>query len=374
MEALSHLIGQIYDAVVDPSLWTSVLAQTCGFTDAERAILIHEDGADPANSLFEISFHDPDWERLYLNSYMMINPARLAMGRWVKPGDVVLTTDYMTEGEYARTRFVREFLSLRQCVDVATAILDVAPTSFTVLGVVRNQAQGYADAEVGRRLALLAPHFRRAVTLGNLFERRRMMADSLAATVAGLKAGVFILAEDAGVAYANDRALRMVEDGQVVRIDKGRLAPLDTRARAALAAALGAASHGDEALGDEDPSIVFRSAGGAAWIGTVMALDSGRRRVTTFHPGAVATLCLREASPLTPPVPAALTELYGLTRREMTVLSTLMEANGVADAADLLGVSEGTLKSHLKSIFRKTGTRRQADLVKLAAAVASPFG
>ncbi len=42
-------------------------------------------------------------------------------------------------------------------------------------------------------------------------------------------------------------------------------------------------------------------------------------------------------------------------------------------AADILGLSEETIKSHLKSIFRKTGATRQADLLKLVAGAASPF-
>jgi hypothetical protein len=54
---------------------------------------------------------------------MMINPARLATSLVVKPGDVVLTSDYMSKREYARTRFAREFLALRNFIDAATAIL-----------------------------------------------------------------------------------------------------------------------------------------------------------------------------------------------------------------------------------------------------------
>jgi DNA-binding CsgD family transcriptional regulator len=37
-----------------------------------------------------------------------------------------------------------------------------------------------------------------------------------------------------------------------------------------------------------------------------------------------------------------------------------------------LGIGRGTVKTHLLRIFAKTGTRRQAELVKLAASLA-PF-
>ncbi len=373
MESLSRLIGQIYDAVFDPTLWPAVLVETCFFTNAERAILIHEDALEPTNSQFHISYQDPDWERLYLNTYMMINPARLARGSLVKPNDIVLTTDYMSRREYARTRFARDFLSLRNCVDVATAILEVSPTSFAVLGVVRNEQQGFADREVRRKLELLAPHFRRAVTLGNLFEHQRMVADSLTATLDALKAGVFILSADSTVVHANKSAKTFLEHDQAFRINDGRIIPREASARNALTDALTAASSGDEALGSKDPSILFRSGSEKSLIGTVMALNEGQRRQAALRYRAVATLCLREVSFQAPVVAPAIAELYNLTSREMTVLATLIENGGVPEVADILGLSEGTVKSHLKSIFRKTGATRQADLIKLIAGAASPF-
>ncbi len=373
METLSHLIGQMYDAVVDPTLWPAVLVETCNFTHAERAILIHEDALEPADSQFHISCRDPDWERLYLNTYMMVNPARLARGRSVKPNDIVLTTDYMSKTEYARTKFARDFLSLRDCVDLATAILEVTPTSFTVLGVVRNQTQGFADAEVRRKLALLAPHFRRAVTLGNLFERKQMVMESLAETLDALKAGVFVLTGDSGVVHANSSAKNYLDGDQAFRLANGKLVPREAAARTALADALAAASSGDAALGSGDPSIVFRTDGDKTLIGTVMALKDGLRRKAALRYRAVAALCLREASIQAPVVAPAIAELYNLTPREMTVLATLIEHAGVPEVADILGLSEGTVKSHLKSIFRKTGAARQADLIKLVAGAASLF-
>jgi DNA-binding CsgD family transcriptional regulator/PAS domain-containing protein len=373
VESLSRLIGQIYDAVVDPTLWSSVLMQTCVFTHAVKAVLIHEDALEPANSLFHISNADPDWERLYLNTYMMINPARLARGRLVKPNDVVLTSDYMSERQYARTRFAREFLALRNCVDLATVILEVTPTAFTVLGVLRSQAQGFADSDLRRKLEWLAPHFRRAVTLANLFEHRHMVAESLAETLDALKAGVFMLAADSRIVHANNSAKNFLEGDQAFRVNDGKLVPQEASARTALAEALSAASSGDEALGSKTPSILFRSGAEKTLIGTVMALNNGQQRRAALRYRAVATLCLREASFEAPVVAPAIAELYKLTPREMTVLATIIENPGVPEAAYILGLSKGTIRTHLKSIFRKTGATRQADLIKVVAGAASPL-
>ena len=55
----------------------------------------------------------------------------------------------------------------------------------------------------------------------------------------------------------------------------------------------------------------------------------------------------------------------GLTRAEVRVALYLIEGGAVADCARALSVSEGTVRTQLKSIFAKTGIRRQADLPRL---------
>jgi DNA-binding CsgD family transcriptional regulator len=58
-------------------------------------------------------------------------------------------------------------------------------------------------------------------------------------------------------------------------------------------------------------------------------------------------------------------ELYGLTSAEARLAAVLLEANGIAAAAGELGISVNTARTHLKRVFCKTGTRRQAELVRL---------
>ena len=57
----------------------------------------------------------------------------------------------------------------------------------------------------------------------------------------------------------------------------------------------------------------------------------------------------------------------------LATLLAIVEAGGVAETADALGVSRGTIKAHLLRVFAKTGTSRQAELVKLLAGFSSPL-
>ena len=70
----------------------------------------------------------------------------------------------------------------------------------------------------------------------------------------------------------------------------------------------------------------------------------------------------------------ALAKLYNLTAAEVRVLQAVVETGGVPQIANELGLAESTVRSHLRSLFDKTGLNRQADLVELVAEHASPFG
>jgi DNA-binding CsgD family transcriptional regulator len=64
---------------------------------------------------------------------------------------------------------------------------------------------------------------------------------------------------------------------------------------------------------------------------------------------------------------------YKLTPMELRVLLAIVEVGGVPEVAEALGVAETTVKTHLGRVYKKTGTGRQADLVKLVAAFSSPL-
>ncbi len=57
--------------------------------------------------------------------------------------------------------------------------------------------------------------------------------------------------------------------------------------------------------------------------------------------------------------------VYGLTSAEARLALLLLEGKSVSEAADKICVTKDTVRSQLKSIFLKTGTRRQGELIGL---------
>lgn len=66
------------------------------------------------------------------------------------------------------------------------------------------------------------------------------------------------------------------------------------------------------------------------------------------------------------PVPETLLmDLFGLTPTEARVAGALAQSTRAADVAAALGVSQTTISFHMRNLFQKTGTNRQADLIAL---------
>lgn len=62
----------------------------------------------------------------------------------------------------------------------------------------------------------------------------------------------------------------------------------------------------------------------------------------------------------------ALARIFGLTCAEARVLAHLAEDRTPNEIGTALGVSVTTVRTHLQSLFQKTGARRQPELIRLA--------
>ena len=105
------------------------------------------------------------------------------------------------------------------------------------------------------------------------------------------------------------------------------------------------------------------------WFAHVLPLTSGKRKQTGIAHAAVAAVFIRKTAPDAPPPLESIAKLYKLTASEIRVLDALLKVDGVKAMAEMLGVSQATVRTHLHNVFQKTGTRRQSELVKLVAGI-----
>jgi DNA-binding CsgD family transcriptional regulator len=129
------------------------------------------------------------------------------------------------------------------------------------------------------------------------------------------------------------------------------------------------AANGDASLGVRGVAVALGNLPEGSLFAHVLPLTSGRRQKAGQANHAVAAVFVRKTGPNAPSPLEAIARLYKLTAGELRILDALLKANGIKAMANMLGLSQATVNTHLHNLFRKTGTTRQSDLVKLVALI-----
>ena len=195
-ESLSELIGDIYDAALDPALWPTVLEKIAEFTNGATAGLLLKDAVSKAGDAYYQFGVDDHYLRLYREKYWQFDPLTPLL--FFDVGQIVSRADYLPDDEFREGRFYKEWVAPQGFVDAANVVLDKSVTSCALLSVIRSTAQGMVDEEMRRRVALLAPHVRRAVLIGRVIDLKRTEAAALADSLDGLAAGMFLVDAEGG--------------------------------------------------------------------------------------------------------------------------------------------------------------------------------
>jgi DNA-binding CsgD family transcriptional regulator len=372
-ERLSALIGSIYDAALDPTLWADVLDQSARFAGCETAGLGWKDVTARRGDAFYISNGwDPHYKQLYFEKYVKMDPCTIGQF-FADVGQPVITADLIPYEEFVQTRVYQEWAKPQGLVDCAMTVLDKSMMAMSFLALFRHQRDGFFDGDALRRIRLIAPHFRRAVLIGKIVDSKTAEAASLADTLDGISAGMFLVDATGRIVHANAAGHVMLNAADVFQAEAGCLAVKDRRAHQMLADTFATAGNGDEAIGIKGVAVPLVSRDGERYVAHVLPLTSGARRRAGTSYAAAAALFVRKAALDTPSPPEAIAKAYKLTPMELRVLLAVVEVGGVPEVAEALGIAETTVKTHLHRTYQKTHTNRQADLVKLVAAFSNPL-
>jgi DNA-binding CsgD family transcriptional regulator len=367
IERFSTLIGDIYDASLDPALWPGVCESTSAFVGASAAGLMWQDTLRKAAHVYFAWGIDPGYTQIYTEKYCRLNPAFPTMLFFDVEEVWSVVPDCISREEFCRSRFGKEWLFPQGLVDGLFSNVEKSSTSCDTFLAVRTMSEGFADDEMRRRFALVAPHVRRAVLIGQVIDRKTVEAAALADSFDTLTAGMFLVDAIGRIVHANASGHSMVTEAKVLRAAAGKLGATDPQADQALLDSFTAAASGDAALGRKGISIPLKARTGERFIAHVLPMTSGARRKAGVFYSAAATVFVHEAVLNLPSPPEAVAKEFRLTPAELRVLFAIIEVGRVPEVADVLGISEATVKTHLHHVFEKTGATRQADLVKLIA-------
>lgn len=373
LEHLSALIGEIYDAALDPLRWPQALAMARGFIGGCAAAIYAKDASSKTGNLYyDDGSIEQRFVRLYFDRYVKLDPSTTPH-YFAELDEPVATADLISYDEFLQSRFYREWAQPQNLVDHLTTVIDKTVTRVAMFGVFRNGHQGVVDGEMRRRMRLVSPHVRRATLVGRLVDLKSAETAVLADALDTIRAGMFLVDATGRIVHANAAGFAMIAAADLLRATDHRLAVVDQETNRLLQDIFVASSTGDAAIGTRGIALPLRSLDGERFVAHVLPLTSGARRKAGATYAAVAAVFVGKAAFEAPSPPEVIAKAYRLTPTELRILFAIVEVGGVPEVAEALGVGETTVKFHLRGLFEKTGAHRQADLVKLVAGYSSPL-
>jgi DNA-binding CsgD family transcriptional regulator len=218
---------------------------------------------------------------------------------------------------------------------------------------------------------LIVPHAQRALLINRAIEREQSVAATLADALDGLRAGIFLLDSGCRIVHANSEGHDMLAADDVLRSMGGQFTTRNAEVNQALRNLF--AAPGDIALTAKGAAWPLIAHDGSRYVAHVLPLSSVVRTDKAACGKAVAALFVRKAELDSQSGSELIARTFELTPAEMRVLLAIVDVGGVPETADMLGIADSTVKTHLHRVFAKTGTSRQADLVKLVAGYSNPL-
>lgn len=365
----SSLVGDIYDAAVDPAQRIAALEQVAGFVGGSAVTILSRDAARLSIEIHQHFGSESRFRQLYRDRYVELDPV-LDRHLDLAGEQAIGVTDIMPYSDFLATSFYREWVEPQGAVDLATVTLERSNTRTTVLQVMRGRSRGTVDDAMRERMRLLAPHIQRSRVMGRQIRARSHTVEDLAEVLDGLSTAICLLDAEGRVVHANAACRQLFVDGDLLAMVGDRIVARNIQAEKIFRGLFDVVADGGRHSSGRRRIDLMTSVDGQRYL--VHAFPLSHRRGLQ-RDSAATVLFLQKAAMVPLLVPDAIAAAFRLTPSELRVLMAIVEFGGVPDIAAKLGIAETTVKTHLGRLFEKTGAGRQADLVKIAAGFSVPF-
>jgi len=369
MDQEARLVHDIYAAALDERPWQDVVDQSVKLFDATGAFMFtvfvpeEQSGCavfrglpddDVVQFLKEAAEVDV-WYHTLVRRY-----------RSLPTGFTYRTSDLISEGDLRRTRFFADYLhpsGIGQCLGTVVGDGSSEDSPLTPFSLFRPFGAAPFTKADESRLKRLQSHLTRAMAV-----RQRLQTAGLgmaALAMERVSVAVVVLSRDRRVLLANPAAEDVFSRSPHTFVRNGFLCASEPVQTAAIAKAL-------EACGsyqfDSKFSLSIRL-GGPPGGGVVIRLVPPPAATPKGSRAAAIGFIAVEGRPAHD-LQTVMTTLYKLSPAEAALVKALSEGLTPEAFGDQRGVALSTVKTQLQSVFSKTGTRRQSDLMRLAYSIA----
>ena len=363
---LLDLIGLAYDAAADPTRWSACLSAV-GEVMRCPAVGIFPIEPGPAGSYATLCVgHDPALLARFDAYYGRpdVNPyTQRADPSMLVPGAVLRAEAVCPDRDLHRTEYFEDWLRPQGLGAGGFATIGTARQP-VVLSFARSTSRGHLDAHEIRIARALVPHLSRALALSQHLERLDAEHVARSAALDRVGVGVILVDAEARPLLLNRRAQTLLDAGDGLAIARDGLTaawPETTGAlRRLVADAAGTTAGRGTSVGGA--LTLPRPSGLRALMALVTPVARGRWPVRGV---AAAGVLVSDPEDVPPPPAATFRRLWGLTDAEAALACQLAGGRSLEEAAQALAVRTPTARTQLSRIFAKTGTRRQAELMRL---------
>jgi DNA-binding CsgD family transcriptional regulator len=372
-DRLLRLIERVYAAPGSAEGWQAVLNDLYTSFHGSGANFIAHDFTSHQASVAVTAGFAPEDIRKYETDWAELDPwARSPAVRRLASGTVAVGEQLVSHAEMKRTAFYNEFGRHYDVVRCITATIEIEPRRVSVLSVNRSEKTPAFGSEETALLTALMPHLQRALQIHRRLADSQALADGSATALDLLAHGVLLLDTAGRILFANRTAEEILRarDGVMVRQKElfGARVSDTTALRTVIAAAV--ATSGGRGTGAGGLVLVGRPSGRSPLRVLVTPLAQRHRLMGS----AEAAACAFITDPDRTPVPAFvhLQRAFGLSAAETRVATLLLDGESVDRLSDRLCISRNTARTHLRRLFQKTDTARQADLIRVLLGAHAP--
>jgi DNA-binding CsgD family transcriptional regulator len=360
-----RLVGLIYESALDPGLWQETMSVLARQVGADTFHLLGWDSKKQAATLGVMSHESwNDALALYNSYYGTVDPRRQLASR-ADPGVVLACHHHFDDQFISKSEFYQDFLlryGLRYCLG---GCLSRNESTDVNLALLRDPEHGPFEPGHESLLTLLMPHFNRSLRLMEHTQAATQSGELAAAGQDAASLAVIAVNRTGQLLYCNRNGEALLKAAETVRIRHGVLT---------------CANESQEKEWDDILGGIVKT-GRPANLLLNNSVKPDERYSVTLTP-----LPKRGAFSLTGEPDGVLCLIVPLDHRRMATAGQLMQLFGLSAAearlARALAAGETlefyalesdlklpTVKSQLRSVFEKTGTDRQAALVRLIAGI-----
>jgi DNA-binding CsgD family transcriptional regulator len=275
--------------------------------------------------------------------------------------------DVPDSDRFAETRFYNEWIVPQGVAYAAGAVVLQEGAWLTQLILQRGPLNPPFAREEMDQLNQLVPHLQRALQMRQRFAELQLGQNFLAGGLDVLAMPTLLFNEYGLVAHYNRSAALLLNDRSSLRLDDGHLQTQDSATTRKLSLEITNAIRASRGRGSDLNSVVLLKRADHLPLMLMIAPLPLADSLQT-HGGALLFAFDPEATPNV--TVDLIRRLFALSEAEAELSAALCCGKTLDDVASQRGTSINTIKSQLKSIFLKTGTKRQSELVSLL--LASP--